>query len=473
MQNKLPVKYTSRNAVFVTAIVFLLTNIPLRAQVQLRAHEQQRVQEQQPDKNEKIKKKLDSLIMAGRYAHAEEVCRKLPKKRRFRHQLYLLDYYLDSGRTGHALSYTEHIAPSDDVRKAELNTRLGCIYFSIGDNTVARKYLEKGAPSSRRAAGFARLADRALESGESGRALKDYETAVMDYSFQLKTLFMKWTQADAKEMRRCVKQLRQLQGHRPKNDSQRLLEKTLKGAAEYCEKMKRSAFHFFCKEDIREMVDFNHTMGLVTSGKSYKAFTKNRYIYEYQLFREEGRVTESRTLLELNGIKKKVPDAQLKINGIRYKKLIFGPISLVSREAQPRYFYTITGEDQLWGEPAVVIEALPIYYGDSMRLYGKIWINNKDYSVMKIQFNPKSIQSSHLIEKRSMRHNARPKVDFYEEFQITKFGIRFPSRYYLEEAYLLKTMPKFVRLQLDAKFKDYMFFVVGSEVIEAKPEIKR
>lgn len=476
MKNKIP-KRTSRGfTVFAAGLFLLLSTLPVRAQIQPPFSQSRSMaveQDEQDDKIEKIKKKLDSLVKEERFAAAEKVCRKQPKKRRLRYQIYLLDYYLDSGRIDNARSFSERIVSHSDEGKAALNTRLGLVNLRQGNHNIARRYLENGAPSARRGSGFAKLADLALGSGEKDRALKDYETAVTDYSIQLKTLFMEWVQADAKEMRRCIKQLRELRKHRPKNEKQLLLEKTLQGAVQYCEKMKKSMFHFFCKEDIRETADFDHSMGMLGSGNSYKSFVKNQYVYEYQLFQEKGKVTESRTLLEQNGIKKKEPDAELKITGMKYKKLIFAPISLVSGAAHPRYYYTLAGEEQLWDEPAVVVEALPVFYGDSMRLYGKVWISKTDFSVMKIQFYPKSIRASDLIELRSVRHNAKPVVKFYEEFEIKKFGIRFPSRYYLEEAYLFKARPKFVRSELDAKFKDYMFFVVGSEVIEAKPDIKQ
>jgi len=125
-------------------------------------------------------------------------------------------------------------------------------------------------------------------------------------------------------------------------------------------------------------------------------------------------------------------------------------------------------EEILWDEPAIVIEVLPLT--SNPELYGNVWISKKDYSIMKIQWTPKSIQKSYIIEEQAREFDSEPQITFFAEFKTQKRGIRFPSHYYFNEIYARKNRSNYNRLVLNVDFSDYLFFVVGSEVTEAKAD---
>jgi hypothetical protein len=153
----------------------------------------------------------------------------------------------------------------------------------------------------------------------------------------------------------------------------------------------------------------------------------------------------------------------------RFEKLIFGPFALLSEFWQNHFFYKILGEEKLWGEEAAVIEAIPLHVYKKNHLFGKIWISKKNFTVLKIQWEPKSISFSRQIEKKARLLGGKPEITFYAEFKTRQRGIRFPSRYFIEEAYVDKKGNKYIRLRQDIKMKDYIYYVVASEVIQAAP----
>jgi hypothetical protein len=171
-------------------------------------------------------------------------------------------------------------------------------------------------------------------------------------------------------------------------------------------------------------------------------------------------------LLKRNGIKKNVKNADLELRAYRYTKLIFGPIALLSQFWQSYHHYKILREEDLNGEKAVVIESIPIKFSKENPLFGKIWVKADDFSILKIEWTPKSMGFSQQIREISRKYQAEPDITFFEEFNIEKNGIRFPSRYYIEEAYMTEKGKRFVRVKQNVILKDYMFFTVGTEVVE-------
>ena len=57
-----------------------------------------------------------------------------------------------------------------------------------------------------------------------------------------------------------------------------------------------------------------------------------------------------------------------------------------------------------------------------------------------------------------------PEITAYSEFGFEKNGLRFPSRSYTENAYILKDKRKFVNAEMTIVYKDYKFFTVETEI---------
>ncbi|NIM13985.1 MAG: hypothetical protein GTO45_18220 [Candidatus Aminicenantes bacterium] len=423
---------------------------------------------------DKIKSKIEAFIGQKQFSDVESYCQGLRGNRKKICYWCLVNAYLELGQYEKVLEYCQSLLSGKKKKDRHIYLQMGRAYLGLGKYKSAVEYFKEGEPSAYRAQAYGKLADEYFKNSDLASAKTYYAEAVKEYEFVLKHFFYKWKNEFSRDLKRCIQRLDQFEKTDSEKADQALLDKILAGTAKYCKRMKSSAFYFFCNEEIAETMDLSGPYGqiqewrpLETSRVSHAV--KNVYLYEYQLIQEGEKIQETRTLLEQNGLKKNEPNAKLKISGCRFEKLIFGPNAILSKSVQRQYYYKILKEDTLWGEHAFIIEAIPLSYYRTRQLFGKIWISKKDFSVMKIEWVPKSIGYSHFFEKRALNLKSIPEIAFFEEFKIARSGIRFPSRYFLEEAYVDKDKRKFVRQKLDAQFKDYKFFVVASEVIEAKP----
>jgi len=256
------------------------------------------------------------------------------------------------------------------------------------------------------------------------------------------------------------------------------LTEILKKTREYCSRLKHAAFDYVCLEEISERI--NHSRDIVqnilvrtpssipsrfeTRFKTPKKIEKNKYIYDYQLIRKDYKTKECRILLEENSKKKNEKDAQLKTILFCYQKVLFGPIDLLSEYKQHYHDYKIIKEEILNGEKALVIEAIPKSSLKQRHLFGKIWVKEGDFSILKIEWNQKAIGNFQIIEEIAKRYKADPQITLISEYSIEKNGIRFPSRYFIEEAYISQKGKKFIRSETTVIYKDYKFFTVETEI---------
>jgi len=481
---------SKRSAMFLfISVLFLLIFLPVHSQGKI--------------KKDSIKNIIDRLFQQKKYAGAEGFCRQLMGKGQKECYRCLGDAYFDIGEyekagefyrkceytEGHsrvidaylekksyenALAYCEGLSLPGPEAYPGIFHRMGIAHIGLGNYEKAAAYFERAIPSAQRAAAYEHLAEVYNREGNKTSAQVYYGKAVWDYEFLLKNFFYEWQDEYIKALQRCIAQIDRFEKTAEEKEKQVLLKRVLQGAGKYCEKMKDSAFHFFCQEEIVELVDISREAAKIEdSFKRYQRLDilppiKNEYTYMYQLLKEGEKNEETRTLVKQNGNKLNQPDAPLLTWSHKYKKLIFGPLALLSEFWQYHYSYKILREEKLWGEDTVVIEAVPLHLYKQNYLFGSIWISKNDFSVLRIRWNPKSIGLSRQIEEKARALDAAPHVTFFAEFKEKKRGIRFPSRYFLEEAYLTKKGEKYVRLRQDVTLKDYMFFVVASEVIEAK-----
>ncbi|NIM13987.1 MAG: tetratricopeptide repeat protein [Candidatus Aminicenantes bacterium] len=489
MKNRKP--YQNSVVLFlVIGILFLLVLFPMHS----------------PGKSQKgrFKAIIDLLFQQKRYDAAEACCRRLlgkPQKQCYRclgdaffnigdykkageyyrkceyteGHLRIIDVYLQMKAYERALAYCEKLQLISPEAYGQMVHRMGIAHFGLGNYEKAVEYFEEAMPSAPRAAAYERLAEIYHQKDNKTSAKIYYNKAVRDYEFLLKHFFYEWKNEYITPLRRCIARRDQYEKTAGEKEKQVLLNRVLQGVGKYCQKMKNSAFHFFCQEEIVELIDFSVEAAHIEKiPKEYRGievlpWIKNTYLYEYQLIKEGKEINETRTLIKQNSFKKNQADAPLLTRGHKYEKLIFGPLALLSEFWQYRFYFNVLREEKLWGEDTAVIEAIPLHLYAQNHLFGSIWISKNDFTVLKIQWNPRSIGRSHQIEKKARALDAAPNITFFAEFREKKRGIRFPSRYYLEEAYINKKGKKYVRLRQDVTLKDYMFFVVASEVVETKP----
>lgn len=273
-------------------------------------------------------------------------------------------------------------------------------------------------------------------------------------------------------------------GAEAENKSEQItIRKTMKKVREYCARLKAGAYHFVCLEEVSEKIDYSKHLiqTRVISGDYYelpsvrktpKLKEKNEYLYDYQLIKKGARTKERRILLKKNGRKKNEKNAQLETKEFRYKHVLLGTVDLFGESSEFYNDYKIINEEVLNGEEAIVIEATPkaLYtkpfrYGvEPTYLSGKTWVKKTDYSILKIQWSHKTIKGFQNIEERAMKYEAEPRITIITEYGFEKNGIRFPSRFFVEQAYISKKGKKFIRSELNVIYKDYKFFLVETEV---------
>jgi hypothetical protein len=265
------------------------------------------------------------------------------------------------------------------------------------------------------------------------------------------------------------------------------LKEILKGCAEYCEKVEKSAFFFVCRENIKEVIyqyPGGRGIGVVaTRGTSssktgpvdsrvvrqYRTLSppsviKNDYIYDYQLIQRGQTIRENRTLLEENGKETNVKNASLKTKRFYSERSGLGPVGFLSRRWQDLYNYKIIKRQTSDGVRVVVIEAKPKEKIEGKPNFGKIWVDEEDFSVMKIEIEQESLAGFEELKKESEKSGLIPIITVTHDYDIKKNGLRFPSKTTFKED-LKRVGARVIKLsRLDITYDNYRFFTVEVEV---------
>ena len=260
-----------------------------------------------------------------------------------------------------------------------------------------------------------------------------------------------------------------------RKNNQAELEKILGKCAEYCEKLTHSVLDFVCREKITEEITNidprrSEVLEELSSSTSTRSSVNregselNTYVYDYQMIRKDNLITNRRILLRENGNKKHEEDAQLKIKRFKHQNILFGPIALLDIQWQPFYDYKIIRREKVKRDNVVVIEATPKDTNKSENPYGKVWIREDDFSIVKIEWDQRSLPNLDLFEQDAKNFRARPEIKFNVEYGFEKNGIRFSSDYSVVETYYRGKTPYFIRSRLFVTYRKYKFFTVESDV---------
>jgi hypothetical protein len=247
-------------------------------------------------------------------------------------------------------------------------------------------------------------------------------------------------------------------------------------AADYADRLEGAVFDFVCQEEIKEWINPALEIQVqrirrVPGHSFYVPRTpvirpvKRSLIYDYQCIRKGGKIHERRTLLKENRKEKNEPNASLNTSIFRYGTNMMGPVSLFGTRFQPGYKYTLVGEERIKGRKAIIIEAEPqVEDPMSTNLYGKAWVAANTGDILKIEWNEHRIGHYEIFEERGKKFKRKPRITVRSEFQAEKNGLRFPTEWYIEEAYLTKHGRAFIRSKTTVTYKDFKFFTVEVEV---------
>lgn len=141
------------------------------------------------------------------------------------------------------------------------------------------------------------------------------------------------------------------------------------------------------------------------------------------------------------------------------------PVGLLSRDWQNKYNYRIIKEEVLNGQRAIVVEALPKVKMKEKPNYGRVWVDKKDFSILKIEIRPESLANFQLFEEEAAKFEAVPDISVSHYYDIEKNGIRFASQIVFEENYItVKLAKRFKRSKTVITYDNYRFFTVEVEI---------
>ena len=270
------------------------------------------------------------------------------------------------------------------------------------------------------------------------------------------------------------------------------------GAMSYCGRLAEAAFHFICKEKVSEVLDeirvhkavreseYDENTGTDRSGfsarndiRAVRRKTTNKYVNDYQLVSNKGRVSEQRK--PIKGKMKKIAgkEALLRLNTFVSKKIALIPLSLLGPANRDRFHFRFLKNEKVKGVKTAVIECFPKDPAKVKTIYGRMWVDLSDYSIMRISVNPVSIGGYSELLKLARYYNSKLILTCEMDFFQKHGGIRFPTRVFIREVYsggleLRNIVKKSVweRSKTTYTFDDYKFFDVSaaSKEEEAKKQ---
>jgi len=256
-----------------------------------------------------------------------------------------------------------------------------------------------------------------------------------------------------------------------KNQSEiSILEGILNKAREYCERLNRIALYFTCMEDVSETIYEPFRVPTFKSG--WKAL-ENNYVYDYQLIKktETDKIEERRFLVQKNGKKATGDEKPLSTERFFFETVVFGPIGLFGYEAQIYNNYSPEKETtSLWGRMVYVINTVPRVPDKAKWQYGRAWIDKETGGILKIEWNGTSLGNYEAVLKIAEKLDAKPLIKFESQYEYEKNGIRFPSRFTVNEDYQQRspfwgTGARVInKSKLIAIYRDYKFFTVETIV---------
>jgi hypothetical protein len=240
-----------------------------------------------------------------------------------------------------------------------------------------------------------------------------------------------------------------------------ILEKT----RDYCRRLGASSLCFVCREKIDER-QYNPPLVILSNASAPQSkLTRVLLEYDYQLVRNGESVVEHRVLLKENKQPRNEPGAELKTRLYKHKNLVFGPGGLLSDYWQPRHAYTYAGEDSVGKDETFVVEAAPAGTPEPDLVYGKAWVRKKDFAIVKIEWDQRSLGNYDqiLAMARRIGNQAEPRLSVACTYGIEKNGIRFPDKMTIREEYWSPRGTYRVS-ETTVRYEDYRFFIVETEV---------
>ena len=258
------------------------------------------------------------------------------------------------------------------------------------------------------------------------------------------------------------------------NDQEKL-NRILNKTANYCERVKKIALFYVCVENTKDK-NFYYRSSRAVKESPYgdvevvpsRTLTLRRtrnysYSFDYQLIKKGDELEEQRIPL-----KRKKKNAEL---DVRYsaKYLVYGPVGFLSRYWQDYFDYEIIGEKRIGKTPAAVIKATPKPSNEENRNFARMWIDEKDGSILQIEWEPEYILEYKGKTVRYLAEEMEIAVVWKVIYGIEKNGVRFPSRQQIQEFLVAEDQKKYIWNEITTVFENYKFFIVETEIKNRPP----
>lgn len=201
------------------------------------------------------------------------------------------------------------------------------------------------------------------------------------------------------------------------------LDKTLAGVSRYCRKLKTAVFEFYCHESVEERV-------ATIDGKK----SRRRFLYDYQIIGRNGKLEEKRVLLERD--KKPVPPLKgARLETQFYSRFtIYAPIRIFSMENRGKFQFVLKGDGKRKGFHYWIVDFSENNTQDS-GLSGNAWIGKRDFSVLRIEFHPESLDGYKKLNENAKKIGSRLQLQDIHWYEVERSGLRFPSHTEFRESY--------------------------------------
>jgi len=261
-----------------------------------------------------------------------------------------------------------------------------------------------------------------------------------------------------------------IQENLSENTGRQTLDKILEKTANYCERVKDIALFYICKEKVEDERYFFSNRNLLKFSVSSSdeiepgRMRKKTYTYDYQLVKKEKELREKRILLEEDGKEKYEENVEFRPVKYSGKYLVYGAVGFLSRQWQPRFEYKVVGQDIVEGRKTIIIESFPKEEREENCNYGRIWVDEEDSSILKIEYDPRSIKDFENEPSQSAAGELRRTVVWFISYGIEKHDVRFPSQQLIQEFYVNGEGERILLEKISFSYEDYKFFVVETEV---------
>jgi hypothetical protein len=217
-----------------------------------------------------------------------------------------------------------------------------------------------------------------------------------------------------------------------------------------------------------EFIDSNYSRSSKVHLEKRKLI--NTYVNDYQIISNKGEVKEQRKLLERSVKETGNQNTLLRLDTFISKGIALLPVSLFAARNQEKFHFLLLKHEEIGGVKTAVIECIPKNPARVNSIFGTLWVDLQDFSLVRMSVNPVSIGGYENMLSLAERLDAKPllycRIDFGKKSQ----GIRFPTSVQIREKYSggaqVRSMTgkgSWERSKTQFTFDDYKFFTVSSD----------